>query len=157
MAETAAHLVDHVFPKLPVRQWVLSWPKRLRYFLQRELAAVDAVLHIFLRNVEAALRAHRPGAGPRARLGAQRPCLHASRSGHITPIPGVKFSNPATHRLLGIRCCARAGRLVLASLTNFDGLCSGCAPERRWNRRRGPQGRLPSLAAAPAPDKSNAR
>jgi len=36
MAETAAHLVDHVFPELPVRQWVLSIPKRLRYFLQRE-------------------------------------------------------------------------------------------------------------------------
>jgi hypothetical protein len=35
MAETAAHLVDHVFPPLPVRQWVLAVPKRLRYFLQR--------------------------------------------------------------------------------------------------------------------------
>ena len=34
MAETAAHLVDQVFPPLPVRQWVLSVPKRLRYFLQ---------------------------------------------------------------------------------------------------------------------------
>ena len=35
MAETAAHLVNHVFPPLPVRQWVLAVPKRLRYFLQR--------------------------------------------------------------------------------------------------------------------------
>jgi len=26
MAETAAHLVDHVFPMVPVRQWVLSIP-----------------------------------------------------------------------------------------------------------------------------------
>ena len=51
MAETAAHLVDHVFPELPVRQWVLSLPKRLRYFLQREPIAVTAVLHIFLRSV----------------------------------------------------------------------------------------------------------
>jgi hypothetical protein len=39
MAETAAHLVDHVFPPLPVRKWVLSVPKRLRYFLEREPAA----------------------------------------------------------------------------------------------------------------------
>lgn len=31
MVETAAHLTDHVFPRLPVRQWVLSVPKRLRY------------------------------------------------------------------------------------------------------------------------------
>jgi len=31
MAETAAHLVDQVFPQVPVRQWVPSLPKRLRY------------------------------------------------------------------------------------------------------------------------------
>jgi hypothetical protein len=67
--ETAAHRVDHVFPPLPVRQWVLSLPKRLRDFLQREPAAVDAVLHSFLRILEQTLRAH-SGAGPRARLGA---------------------------------------------------------------------------------------
>jgi hypothetical protein len=33
MVETAAHVVDHVFPRRPVRQWVLSLPKRLRYIL----------------------------------------------------------------------------------------------------------------------------
>ncbi len=33
MAERAAHLVDHVFPDVPVRQWVLSLPYRLRYRL----------------------------------------------------------------------------------------------------------------------------
>jgi hypothetical protein len=42
MAETAAHLVDHVFPPLPVRQWVLAVPKRLRYFLQRDTALQGA-------------------------------------------------------------------------------------------------------------------
>jgi hypothetical protein len=30
MVETAAHLTDHAFARLPVRQWVLSVPKRLR-------------------------------------------------------------------------------------------------------------------------------
>ena len=31
MVETAAHLTDHVFPRLPVRQWVLSvWLKGWR-------------------------------------------------------------------------------------------------------------------------------
>jgi hypothetical protein len=30
MAETAAHLVDYVFPPLPVRQWVRSVQKGLR-------------------------------------------------------------------------------------------------------------------------------
>ena len=30
MNEAAAHLVDHVIPKVPVRQWVLSFPIPLR-------------------------------------------------------------------------------------------------------------------------------
>jgi hypothetical protein len=34
MVETAAHLTDYVLPDLPVRQWVLAVPKRLRYFLE---------------------------------------------------------------------------------------------------------------------------
>ncbi len=38
MVETAAHLGDHVFPRLPVRQRVVSVPKRLRW-LQPERAA----------------------------------------------------------------------------------------------------------------------
>jgi hypothetical protein len=70
MAETACHLVDHVLPPLPVRQWVLSVPKRLRYLLEREPGAVTAVLHIFLRVVEAHLRRSSPGASARARFGA---------------------------------------------------------------------------------------
>ena len=37
MAETAEHLVDHVSPLLPVRQSGIKVPKRLRYFLQRDV------------------------------------------------------------------------------------------------------------------------
>ncbi len=70
MAETAAHLVDRVFPREPVRQWVLAVPKRLRYFLQHDPAGVSSVLHLFLRGVEQTLRQSSPRAGPRARLGA---------------------------------------------------------------------------------------
>lgn len=69
MAETAAHLTDHVFPRLPVRQWVLSVPKRLRYFLQRDTALQGAVLRILLRTVERCLREHSPGCAPTARIG----------------------------------------------------------------------------------------
>ena len=44
MAERAAHLVDHVFPRVPVRQWVLSLPHRLRYRLAWDHALmVDGV------------------------------------------------------------------------------------------------------------------
>jgi len=62
MAEAAAHLTDHVFPRLPVRQWVLSVPKRLRYYLQRDKGALNAALCIFLRVVQQSLQSHCPGA-----------------------------------------------------------------------------------------------
>jgi hypothetical protein len=70
MAEIAAHLADHVFPRLPVRQWVLSVPKRLRYFLQNDAAVQGAVLRLFLRVVERGLQEHSPGCGASARIGA---------------------------------------------------------------------------------------
>ena len=62
MVETAAHLTDHVFPRLPVRQWVLSVPKRLRYFMQRDGATLNMVLRIFLRVIAQSLQDHSPGA-----------------------------------------------------------------------------------------------
>jgi hypothetical protein len=62
MAEAAAHLCDHVFPRLPVRQWVLSVPKRIRYYLQRDKCALNAGLRIFLRVVQQSLVAACPGA-----------------------------------------------------------------------------------------------
>ena len=70
MAETAAHLSDHVFPRLPVRQGVLSVPKRLRYFLQRDTALQGTVLRILLRAVERCLREHSSGCDHTARIGA---------------------------------------------------------------------------------------
>lgn len=48
MAETAVHLSDHVLPRLPVRQWVLAVPKRLRYFMQRAYAV--RILHLTEQN-----------------------------------------------------------------------------------------------------------
>ena len=70
MVETAAHLADHVLPGLPVRQWVLSVPKRLRYFLQTDPAVQNLALHIFLSAVEQGLRTACPAAGNKARIGA---------------------------------------------------------------------------------------
>lgn len=51
MAETAAQLCDHVFHRLPMRQWVQSVPKRLRNFMQRDGAVLAMVLRIFLRVI----------------------------------------------------------------------------------------------------------
>jgi hypothetical protein len=33
MAQTDAHLVDHIISRVPVRQWVISLPIPLRYLL----------------------------------------------------------------------------------------------------------------------------
>ena len=41
MAQTAAHLTNHVCPRLPVLQRVLSVLKRLRCFMQLDEAALD--------------------------------------------------------------------------------------------------------------------
>jgi hypothetical protein len=65
----AAHLVDHVIPPLPMRQWPLSVPKRLRWYLEREPQALSAVLRILLRVIEANL-CRSSGASARARFGA---------------------------------------------------------------------------------------
>jgi hypothetical protein len=40
------------FPRLPVRQWVLAVPKRLRHFLQRDAGLQGAALRVFLRVAE---------------------------------------------------------------------------------------------------------
>jgi hypothetical protein len=58
MVATAAHLTDHVLPVVPVLQWVLAVPKRLRYFLHRDADLQGAALRLFLRVVEQHLRAH---------------------------------------------------------------------------------------------------
>ena len=70
MAEVAAHLTDHVLPQLPVRQWVLSLPKRLRPFLHHNPDIAGAVLRIFLRALRTTLRRTSPGSPPEAQLGA---------------------------------------------------------------------------------------
>jgi hypothetical protein len=49
MTERAAHVVDHVLPRVPVRQWVLSLPYRLRYLLAWNHALCRAVLGVYVR------------------------------------------------------------------------------------------------------------
>ena len=44
MSQTAAHLVDHVMPHVPVRQWVLSLPIPLRVLLAAQPELVTPVL-----------------------------------------------------------------------------------------------------------------
>ena len=46
MSQTAAHLVDHVIPHVPVRQWVLSLPIPLRVLLAARPELVTPVLQV---------------------------------------------------------------------------------------------------------------
>jgi hypothetical protein len=56
MAERATHLVDHVFPAVPVRQWVLTVPHRLRYMVAWDHDLCRAVVGVFMRAVLGWLR-----------------------------------------------------------------------------------------------------
>lgn len=63
MAETAARLVDGVLPRVPIRQWVLSLSRPLRYRLAYDAGLSSAALAIFLRAVFAWLRRRSKRAG----------------------------------------------------------------------------------------------
>ena len=51
MAQTAAHLVDHVIPRVPVRQWVLALPIPLRLLLAAQPKLVTPVLQVVHRVI----------------------------------------------------------------------------------------------------------
>src|SRR5574337_1996245 len=51
MSQTAAHLVDHVIPHVPVRQWVLSLPIPLRVLLAAQPELVTPVLQVVQRVI----------------------------------------------------------------------------------------------------------
>jgi hypothetical protein len=75
MSELAAHLVDHVLPPVPIRQWMFTVPVPVRYQLAFDPGLTRAVLRVFLRIV----------------FGWQRRCaarrgLVGVRSGSVTAI-----------------------------------------------------------------------
>ena len=121
MAEVAAHLTDEVIPLLPVRQWVLSVPKRLRPFLHQTPEVASAVLALFLRALRSALRDASPGAPAAVRdaqLGAisfpQRfgSSLNPHYHYHVLALDGV-ISGDVEH---GVRPRSRSSRMLWAQL-----------------------------------------
>ena len=63
MTDRAAHLVDRVFPPVPVRQWVLSLPPRIRYVLAWDHELCRAVVAVYVRAVLGWLRRDARGCG----------------------------------------------------------------------------------------------
>lgn len=52
MVETSAHLIDHVIPAVPVRQWVLSFPWSLRLLFARQPNTLSQCLAVIIRAIE---------------------------------------------------------------------------------------------------------
>ena len=59
MVETAAHLVDNVLPRLPFRQFVMSFPKRIRCYLENH-KTLQKVLKIVVDEIRKTLIANNP-------------------------------------------------------------------------------------------------
>jgi hypothetical protein len=92
MTECAARLADEVLPRVPVRQWVLSVPYRLRYLLAWDHALARAVLGVYAR-VLLGFQRHR----------ARSYGIHDGRSGSVTVIQrfgGGRNLNVHYHTLL---------------------------------------------------------
>ncbi len=64
-------MVEHVFPAVAVRQWVVVFPKRVRYFLGRDADCLKRVAGIAMREVQ------------RATAGASTSPAAAGRSGGV--------------------------------------------------------------------------
>ena len=102
MTERAAHLVDEVLPWVPVRQWVLTMPYRLRYQMAWNHGLSRAVLRVYTR----ALRdVYRRGARARGMDGGQTGmatalqraggALNANLHFHSLVLDGVFTEDPA--------------------------------------------------------------
>ena len=85
MAEAAAHLVDHVIPKVAVRQWVLSFPIPLRSLFAVHPDLLLPVLQIIHRP-----HPHASGAG-RAAATARAGETGGSVSGGVRCKTGLDF------------------------------------------------------------------
>lgn len=56
MAEETLQLTEHMVPEVPVRQWVLSLPYKIRYRLAYDKDACTIALRAFINTVFVDLR-----------------------------------------------------------------------------------------------------
>jgi len=138
MAKTALQLEATVLPQVAYRQWVVAFPKRIRYFLQHDPARFRAVLRICMRAIEANVRARCPGAPRSARVGAVLfahqfgSSLNVHHHGHLLVTDAV-FSLDAQGALT-LDHATELDEQALAQLTETPGP-SG-PPEREILRKR---------------------
>jgi hypothetical protein len=68
MADTAAFCIDHLFPKVPVRQFVLTVPMRLRFRMASSPHLTSAILRCFIASITSDLRRRARRLGLRGNL-----------------------------------------------------------------------------------------
>lgn len=162
MTERAAHLVDHVFPDVPIRQWVLTLPVRLRYVLAFDHAACRAVTAAFVGAVFAWIRSRARRRGVRdGRTGAvvivQRfgGALNLNVHLHALVLDGVFAPGAGGLRFWSLDRSAVAAADLAALLAVVERRVWGRLKERglrgdddAWDRWAGTEPALAGLAAA---------
>ena len=131
MADTAAHLVDRVLPRAPVRQWVLCFPRDVKFHLARDSALLSGAITIFMGEVFRYLkrryvmlkegvkgegekstwrwRRRLPGAAREAQCGAVTAVQRYGSSLNLHPhlhslvLDGVYVEDPETRKLVFVK------------------------------------------------------
>lgn len=63
MNDEAAHLVDAVIPEVPTRQWVLSFPFKMRLLIARNQSLMNKALKIYINEIQSFQRKRAKAAG----------------------------------------------------------------------------------------------
>ncbi len=149
MADAAAHLVDHVLPSVPVRQWVLTLPFRLRFLLAFDRELCRAVRAVFIGTVLAELRRRARRQGVVDGRGGAVICvqrfggaLNLNVHFHALVLDGV------FHEVPGVRPAFRAARRLTA--TDLDDVLQAVRVKILGLLRR--RGLLPDEAGPEAGD-----
>jgi hypothetical protein len=102
MAETAAHLVDHIIPPVPVRQWVLSFPIPLRILFAAQPQLLAPLLQVIHRICQFSNQAGGTETDRRQhRRGHADPALRLSRQfEYSSALPGARRRLSEQHRSL---------------------------------------------------------
>ena len=85
MMETVAQSVEHVFPAVAGRQWLVVLPKRLRYLLRLDASCLNWVMGIAIRAVECATARATTSTAAAARTGGVQfvHCFGAALNAHV--------------------------------------------------------------------------
>ena len=88
-------MVEHVFPAVAVRQWVVVFPKRVRYFLNIDAGCLNRVAGIVMRELQRATAGASTSTAPAARSGGVLfvhrfgAALNAHEHMHLCVLDGV--------------------------------------------------------------------